>query len=706
MGPAELRKYDRAASVVFLKTSEPFGGLSNMASGYPLYIQGVRIRTSEALYQACRFPHLPHVQRLIIKQASPMTAKMKSKPYRNDSRPDWDEVRVKVMRWCLRVKLAQNWPTFSSLLLGTGNKPIVEESRRDDFWGAKRENEYILVGKNVLGRLLMELRQAVKSRGREPLLFVESPSIPLFLLLGCQIPQIVGGGIDPVSTVESTGRHGAQDSARTRSRAQVSLINHPVAKQPPTRTYVSGRAEHSRMDRIKTYPAMKHSGVKWIGEVPEHWNVKRLKNVVHLTERKVESDETHPLLYVGMDNIESWVGRILPIDPEVVPTGTANKFETGNTLFGKLRPYLAKACNPNFDGLCSTELLVLRSVAIDRRVLLYLLLCDGFINLVDSSTYGSKMPRTSWDFVGSCLVPIAPPTDQLAIADFLDRETSRLDTLVEKKRSLIARLKEKRTALISCTVTCGLPPNAALAAGLDPQPKLKFTGIEWLRDVPEHWEVKRLRRISDVITVGVVVNPSNYVADEGVPFLLGGDVREFHIDTTKCKRCLVDVSNGPLRKSRLAAGDLVVVRVGYPGIAAVVSQDLEGANCASMMIVRRNRRFVSQWLAYAFNSQPGRDQIDLVQYGAAQKQFNISHAVDFTFPFPPLSEQYAIAEFLDHETGKIDNLVETIETAIGRLHEYRASLITDAVTGKIDVTETTLVSESLAAPPSIVTRPA
>jgi ribA/ribD-fused uncharacterized protein len=109
-----------------------------MAPGFPLKVNGVLIRTSEALYQACRFPHLPKVQRLIIDEGSPMTAKMKSKSYRSQSRPDWDAVRVRIMRWCLRVKLAQHWETFSRLLLATGDQPIVEDSRKDDFWGAKR----------------------------------------------------------------------------------------------------------------------------------------------------------------------------------------------------------------------------------------------------------------------------------------------------------------------------------------------------------------------------------------------------------------------------------------------------------------------------------------------------------------------------------------------------------------------------------------
>ena len=109
-----LRQYSRESSVVFFKTKEQFGGLSNMAGGYPLRVNGIDIRSSEALYQACRFPHRSDLQSLVIEQKSPMTAKMKTKPYSNLTRPDWSQVRVDIMRWCLRVKLAQNWLKFSS----------------------------------------------------------------------------------------------------------------------------------------------------------------------------------------------------------------------------------------------------------------------------------------------------------------------------------------------------------------------------------------------------------------------------------------------------------------------------------------------------------------------------------------------------------------------------------------------------------------
>ena len=122
--------------------------------------------------------------------------------------------------------------------------------------------------------------------------------------------------------------------------------------------------------KYPAYPDYKESGVQWLGEVPTHWEVKRLKMSAHLNDRKVKADEESPVPYIGMENIESWTGKLLPVDPDVVPSGTANKFSKKSTLFGKLRPYLAKACNPDFDGLCSTELLVIESEEFDRRAFL------------------------------------------------------------------------------------------------------------------------------------------------------------------------------------------------------------------------------------------------------------------------------------------------------------------------------------------------
>ena len=221
-----------------------------------------------------------------------------------------------------------------------------------------------------------------------------------------------------------------------------------------TRTVTRGLpAEAARAVGLDPSPPLKPSGVEWLGEVPEHWEVKRLEYVAPRSDTIVEPDGTDELPYVGLEHVEPWTGRVLPLDDPPAPDSTSNSFNAGDVLFGKLRPYLAKAFCAEFTGRCSTEFLVLRPQAYERRYLLYLLLTRGFVSLVDSSTYGAKMPRANWDFVGQSLLPLPPLAEQGAIAAHLDRETERIDALVVKMRLLIERLGEYRTALITAAVT-------------------------------------------------------------------------------------------------------------------------------------------------------------------------------------------------------------------------------------------------------------
>ncbi len=189
----ELKTYKEDECCVFRKTKELYGGLSNMASGYPLIVNDVQILSSEALYQACRFPHLPDIQKKIIKQKSPMSAKMVCGSFKSESRDDWDDARIKIMRWCLKVKLAQNFTEFGKLLESTFDKPIVEDSIKDDFWGTirKKKEGNVLTGTNALGRLLMELRQFYNEKRYSYEMFVVEPlDISDFKLFGKPISII------------------------------------------------------------------------------------------------------------------------------------------------------------------------------------------------------------------------------------------------------------------------------------------------------------------------------------------------------------------------------------------------------------------------------------------------------------------------------------------------------------------------------------
>lgn len=190
MANSSIRTYTKEDSVVFCKTTDAFGGLSNMASGFPIEILGFHIRNSEALYQACRFPANPGLQLEILQQASPMAAKMISRENDSKTRCDWMHVRYKVMEWCISVKLLQNWEKFSALLLMTKGKNIVEFSMKDNTWGASPAGN-LFVGTNALGRLLMKVREDYILPLRKPM-FIRTPDIPDFRLCGFDIPTLLG----------------------------------------------------------------------------------------------------------------------------------------------------------------------------------------------------------------------------------------------------------------------------------------------------------------------------------------------------------------------------------------------------------------------------------------------------------------------------------------------------------------------------------
>lgn len=213
-----------------------------------------------------------------------------------------------------------------------------------------------------------------------------------------------------------------------------------------------------------------------------------------------------------------------------------------------------------------------------------------------------------------------------------------------------------------------------------PYPAYRDSGNTLLGSVPNDWVVKRLKYVSPNVTVGIVVNPSNYFEDEGtVPFLRGVDITRDRIATENVKK-MSDASNSMNSKSTLREGDLVSMRVGYPGVTAVIPKELDGANCASLLIIRKPNVISSRLLCYQINSDIGQNQIKLLQQGAAQEQINVSDIVNFWVVCPSQSEAEKIEEYLDHETAKIDTLIEQQQQLIQLLKEKRQAVISHAVT--------------------------
>jgi ribA/ribD-fused uncharacterized protein len=187
---AEATTYERPEICWFRKTAEAWGEFSNMHGGFPLLVNGVSIYTSEHLYQACKLPSCPDVQHEILSRASPMGAKMCAKKHKEDWRADWEQIKLDLMRWCLRLKFALHVERLSRIVDAANDYAIVEDSVRDRFWGAvpQKDNPDILVGQNVLGKMWMELRAEWHGPSGGLLANVPAPPmIPDLLLFGTPI---------------------------------------------------------------------------------------------------------------------------------------------------------------------------------------------------------------------------------------------------------------------------------------------------------------------------------------------------------------------------------------------------------------------------------------------------------------------------------------------------------------------------------------
>ena len=196
---------------------------------------------------------------------------------------------------------------------------------------------------------------------------------------------------------------------------------------------------------------MKDSGIEWLGEVPEHWEIRKLK---YLADQTREKKETYGSLKIGLENIESWTGRLINLELENVFESEGIAFNQGAILFGKLRPYLAKVHKAQEAGICVSEILVLRpNKIVTSDFLYYRCLSDDFIKEVNSSTYGSKMPRANWDFIGNLSIPFPTISEQNSITSLIVSSIHKSNRLIESIQQQITILQEYRTALISNAVT-------------------------------------------------------------------------------------------------------------------------------------------------------------------------------------------------------------------------------------------------------------
>ncbi|MCY4163224.1 MAG: restriction endonuclease subunit S [bacterium] len=417
--------------------------------------------------------------------------------------------------------------------------------------------------------------------------------------------------------------------------------------------------------------------------MPEHWDDTSVKHCYEIQLGKMlqpepASPKDSEISYLKALNVQ-W-GKVVIAEPSIMWAS-----EHDVKQFGVRRGDLlvceggeagrAALFEETFEGLIIQNALhrVRAKLHGHNGFLLYWLVALASSGWFEVNTNKATIAHFTKEKFGALPLYLPPLAEQRAIAEFLDRETARVDALVEKKQQLIERLREYRTALITQTVTKGLPPDVAAVEGFNPASSFKPSGVEWLGDVPEHWEVKRLGDIADLVS-GYPFDSVYFDRNEGFPLIRMGDL---YRDETE-----MNWSGQLISEALVDTGDILV------GISGEfnVSMWSHGPALLNQRIccIRSHYRIVNQRLIYYCLLI----QLMLVNdtiYSTTIKNLSLSELRKLSIPVPPIQEQRVIAEFLDRETERIDALSARVETAIERLQEYRTALITAAVTRKIDV---------------------
>lgn len=413
----------------------------------------------------------------------------------------------------------------------------------------------------------------------------------------------------------------------------------------------------------RVYPEYKPSGVSWLGEIPAHWDPVRLRYRAKINPIRSEINGlpgTLDVSFVPMESVHEYGGLSLDQSRPLAEVSTGyTYFRDGDVLAAKITPCFENGKGAiahelmNGIGFGTTELHVLRPhPSMDRHFLFYVTISHAFRHLGAAEMYGAGgQKRVPEIFIRDFRQSIPPLKEQRAIAAFLDRETARIDALIGKKQRQIELLQEKRSALISHAVTRGLDPNA----------KMKDSGIEWLGEIPAHWEVKRLKRF--------------------VRLRSGESITAYEIDETGDYP--VYGGNGLRGFTNSYNHNGTFVLIGRQGALCGCINYVTGYFWASehAVVVSTKNNIATKWLGELLRSM----KLNQYSQSAAQPGLAVETIAALFVPVPPPAEQCDIADFIDFETDKIDAMVRKVDKSITLLREHRTALISAAVTGKIDV---------------------
>jgi type I restriction enzyme S subunit len=434
--------------------------------------------------------------------------------------------------------------------------------------------------------------------------------------------------------------------------------------------------------KLKPYPKYKDSGIQWIGEIPEGWEVHKLKYKTIINKKKLEDDvnPNYVINYLDISNVDS-DGNILDIEEQIfedAPSRARRIPGSGDTILSTARTYLkAIAYLENIPDnlIVSTGFAVLEPIKpINSKYFFYSTSSEVFIQNVIAYSKGVAYPAINPPELGQILIIIPSLPEQTTIANFLDKQNAKIDVLIAKDKKLIELLKEKRTALI----------NHAVTEGLDPNVKLKDSRVDWIGEIPEGWEVVPLKKYLETFVDYRGATPEK--TDEGIFLVTGKNIKGGKIDYELSKEYVFeDQYEEVMHRGKPKIGDLLFTTEAPLGEVANVDYEKIALAQRIIKIRGKKQKLDNYYLKYYIMTQLFQSHLQSLATGSTALGLKASNWCFLKLIVPPHSEQLQIVQYLDKATAKIDKTIQKIEEKITLLEENKKSLIHHVVTGKVDV---------------------
>lgn len=456
------------------------------------------------------------------------------------------------------------------------------------------------------------------------------------------------------------------------------------------------------MTAYARYPNYKPTNSPWLESIPEHWEAKRLKDVAtyndEILDEKTDPDFEMEYVDISSVSLTSGIEKTELLSFDKAPSRARRMVKHGDVIVSTVRTYLkaiAPINNPSSNMVVSTGFAVIRpSSRLDPRFAGYMLQSNGFVGDVVANSIGVSYPAINASDLARLPVAEPPLPEQRKISDFLDYKIAQIDVLIAKKKCLLEKLVEQRAALISQAVT----------KGLDPAVPMKDSGVEWIGEVPAHWLLGvKLNYLSAAGKNTFVNGPfgsdllTSELTDEGVPVVYSGDIKPGRF-INKSSKFVTEQKAEQLRFCRVDPGDLLLAKVGDPpGDAAIYPESLP-SGIVTQDVVRiklDNSSADAEYLSFLLNSLYGRFLIKQVSVESTRGRFSLGDFKSLRFVLPPVEEQISISNSLREYIRPLLLQEKKVVDVITLLQEYRSALITNAVTGKIDVRDFTAIHSEM-----------